>query len=224
MSTFSIDLLKWWSVNARHFPWREERDPYNIMIAEILLHRTRAENVVPIYLKFITEFPNVKTLSEAYMGDIFKILRPLGLAWRVNLLKRAATIIEREFSGQIPMDKEKLLGLPGIGDYIASAIRVFSSDTEDPLIDTNTVRIICRIYGISINDGLRREGIMKELYRQLRCKTDPKVFGFTLIDLAAGVCHPKVPECKKCPISPSCATFQSSLGDYLERGTLRDKS
>ncbi|MDA8055325.1 MAG: DNA glycosylase [Thermoplasmatales archaeon] len=217
MSTFSIDLLKWWSVNARHFPWREERDPYNIMIAEILLHRTRAENVVPIYLKFITEFPNVKTLSEAYMGDIFKILRPLGLAWRVNLLKRAATIIEREFSGQIPMDKEKLLGLPGIGDYIASAIRVFSGYADDPLLDTNTVRIICRIYGIPISDGLRRERKLKNLYRQLKCKTDSKVFAFSLIDLAAEVCHPRLPECDQCPVSTSCATFQPSLGGSLKR-------
>lgn len=221
---FSTDLLDWWKQNGRKFPWRLEKDSYRILVVETLLHRTKAENVVPIYLKFITEFPNIKTLSGAELRDILKITRPLGLAWRWNLLKKAAIIIEKEFSGQIPMDKEKLLSLPGVGDYIASAIRVFSSDTEDPLIDTNTVRIICRIYGISINDGLRREGIMKELYRQLRCKTDPKVFGFTLIDLAAGVCHPKVPECKKCPISPSCATFQSSLGDYLERGTLRDKS
>lgn len=220
----SEDLLKWWKKNGRKFPWRSERDPYRIMVAETLLHRTRAENVVPIYLKFITEFPDIETLSESKVSNILKIARPLGLAWRWNLLKKTASILEKEFAGQVPMDREKLLGLPGVGDYIASAIRVFSSNSEDPLIDTNTVRIICRIYGISINDHLRKGRMVKDLYRQFRGKTDPKVFGFALIDLGAGVCHSKVPECEKCPLSLSCVTFQSSIGEYRKSGTFRGRN
>lgn len=212
ISEFSQRLIQWWKVSGRKFPWRMESDPYKILIAEILLHRTRAENVVSVYLKFIHEFPNLKALSAAETTDILKITRMLGLQWRWNLLKKMVIIIVRDLSGHIPMDRERLLSLPGVGEYIASAVRVFSGDGDDPLIDTNTVRIISRFYGIPVNDGLRRERMLWNLYQKLRGNTDPKIFGFSLIDLAAEVCHPKVPECRKCPLSSHCETFQSSSG------------
>ncbi|MGC8647164.1 MAG: A/G-specific adenine glycosylase, partial [Thermoplasmata archaeon] len=71
----SVKLLKWWYINGRHFPWRKTREPYRILVSEILLHRTRAENILPVYERFLNEFPDIETLSKAELKDVIDIMR-----------------------------------------------------------------------------------------------------------------------------------------------------
>lgn len=210
MKTLSEDLLKWWKINQRQFPWRVERDSYKLLIAEILLHRTRAESVAPVYLQFVKKFPTIEKLSESDPREVKRALHTLGLRWRVKALLEAAAIIQRDLSGTIPMDKELLLTLPGIGDYIASAIRVFSGGFDDPLIDTNTVRIASRIYKIRVNDSTRKGVNIRSLYNLLRNGTEAAKFGFALIDLGATTCLSIGPLCRTCPIAKYCKTGQGN--------------
>jgi A/G-specific adenine glycosylase len=206
---FSMDLLEWWNSKKRFFPWRIESDPYKLLVAEVLLHRTKAKNVLPIYIQFIKKFPTVKKLSEANYDDIKCLLYGIGLRWRVDMLIETAKIIQSNFDGKIPMGRKLLLSLPGIGDYTASAIRVFCGGLNDPLIDINTTRIISRIYDLKASDSIRKGAKIRNLYSDLRDGADSSKFGFALIDLGSLICLPNGPLCISCPIVKYCKTGQS---------------
>jgi A/G-specific adenine glycosylase len=206
MRTFSADLLKWWRINGRSFPWRTETDPYRILVAEILLHRTNAERVTSVYLQFISKFPDIKSIHESNFKEVFEVAKSLGLGWRLKLIKDMASIVQYKYEGKIPFKKEELLSLPGVGDYISSALRVFGRELEDPLVDTNTVRVICRIHKEKMKESTRRGKWIRRIYSQLKGDAKPSDFGYGLIDLASLICLPKVPLCKHCPVIKYCET------------------
>ncbi|MEM0134536.1 MAG: DNA glycosylase [Thermoplasmatales archaeon] len=209
---FGDQLNAWGEKWRRPFPWRKTNNPFHIFLAEILLHRTRAENVVPVYQKLIKDFPTISGISKLDEKSLFNILSSLGLKWRTEMLIKSVRTIERDFGGDVPTDKQKLLSLPGIGDYIASAIRVFSASTEDPLIDTNTVRVISRVYGFKATDSTRRSKSIRYKYLELRNNKDPRNFGFSMIDLAALICKPSLPDCLHCPVVKYCITGCRNIG------------
>lgn len=153
---FGENLLAWWRNNKRDFPWRNTADPYRILVSEILLHRTRADQVVPVYNEFIREFPTVKNLAKAKQARARKILHPLGLFWRNNLLKPLAMEIVNSYNGVVPWTIEQLESLPGVSKYIAAAVSCFAFGNQEPLLDTNTVRILGRVFGLTTGDGSRR--------------------------------------------------------------------
>lgn len=159
-----------------------------------------------MYEKFLITFPNINSLAVADMGKIISVTKPLGLTWRSKLLKQAAIEISARFHGKIPINKNELLTLPGIGDYISSAIIIFSGQLDDELIDTNTVRVICRINGERIYDGRRKEKGIRQLYSKLKNGAPSAEFAYSLIDLASLVCLPRVPRCKYCVINTRCKT------------------
>ncbi|MGC8645847.1 MAG: hypothetical protein ACP5UO_06310 [Thermoplasmata archaeon] len=210
MTAFSEELLKWWNDNARHFPWRDEREPYRILIAEILLHRTRAKNVVPVYLDFISKFPNINALGSASIDEILSVTASLGLKWRWTMLIEAARQIVERFGGEVPLDCGQLLTLPGIGDYLASAVATFAGGQDCELLDTNTVRVICRVIGEECGDSGRRRKAIRNKYSALKGDGNASEFAYSLIDLASLVCLPKNPKCGICPVSKHCITWMSS--------------
>ena len=150
IKTLQINLLQWGTENFRHYPWRETRDPYKILIAEILLHRTKAEQVVPLYKEFIGNFPSINSVAVANFKNIREILASAGLFWRIELIHKMAKQIHTEFNGRIPFKKLDLLSLPGVGEYIASAVRCFAWGCPEIIADTNTVRITGRIFGVEV--------------------------------------------------------------------------
>ena len=153
---FSGNLLNWWNNNKRRYPWRLTRDPYKILISEVLLHRTRAEQVVPIYQEFIDRFPSIAELSNATSKEMCEILLPLGLYWRTTLLSKMVKSIVIENGGEIPSNRTELKRLPGIGPYISSAIMCFAYDSPEAILDINVVRILGRVTGVKVTDGPRR--------------------------------------------------------------------
>jgi A/G-specific adenine glycosylase len=203
-SEFTKKLFEWWKESHREFPWRNTRDLYQVLISEILLHRTKADQVVPVYNKFIKRFPTVKDLSSASLNDVKKIVYPLGLHWRTEHMHQMARHIVAEFRGEIPSEKEKLESLPGISHYIASAVRCFALDYPEALLDTNTVRILGRIFGIKVTDGSRRSKQFRELYQSLLDKDHPREFNYAMIDLGALICVPREPLCDICPANRMC--------------------
>lgn len=122
MSNISKNIIENRHLYKRDFRWRHTRDPYEIMIAEFMLQRTKANQVVPVYDDFLKKYPDIKSVSKADIADIARIIRPLGLHWRSGHFKKAAEYIIREYNGKFPSSKEELLKIPGVGDYVAGVI------------------------------------------------------------------------------------------------------
>lgn len=200
----SNNLLIWWNSNKRVFPWRLESSPYKILIAEIMLHRTKAEQVEGTFMKFVSKFPDLASFLESNKKEIKEIMTPLGLNWRTEYLVKLAGAIKRDSHGIIPADKKELITLPGIGDYIASAIRCFGFGYSEILVDTNTSRIISRFFGLSSKGERRRNPEVREKYLSIMNHKKPQYFNYALIDLGAKVCKSKIPNCINCTLNKLC--------------------
>lgn len=201
---FRRKIIEWGKKNLREYPWRWTRDPYRTLIAEMLLHRTRSEQVIPIYLEFIRRYPDMRALARARFEEIQKVLHSAGLRWRVRLLHEMSRKIMDEFSGEIPRDIRDLKSLPGISDYIASAVRCFAFGYPEPILDTNTVRITGRVFGIEITDSSRRDRKFRDLMSRLVDPERPELFNYSLLDLGKTICKKRNPECRICPLNDIC--------------------
>jgi len=198
-------LLNWWRYNGRTFPWRETKDPYRLLIAEVLLHRTRADQVVPAYDRLLRTFPTVRDLAAATPEHVREILEPLGLFWRDKLLCEMARRITTRYGSAIPSDRESLESLPGVSRYIASATRCFAFGYPEPLLDTNTVRVLSRFFALPATDSSRRSIKFRKLMEELVDPEFPREFNYAMLDLGALVCRPRNPLCEKCPVRRFCA-------------------
>lgn len=201
---FRHNLMGWWEHNGRKFPWRKRRNPYSILVAEVLLHRTRADQVVPVYRDFLKRFPSVKVIASASQSEVKYTLRSLGLQWRSELLHKMALEIVRQYNCKIPDRREQLESLPGVSHYIASAVRCFSFGLPEVLLDTNTVRITGRIFDLPVTDGSRRSKRFRDLLQFLLNHNHAREFNFAMIDLGALICRPEHPVCYICPVRDTC--------------------
>ena len=205
LGQFRKNLLTWGKLNFQPLPWRLTHDPYAILMAEIMLHRTQVKQVVPIYIEFLKKYPDITLIHDASEDSVKESLASLGLHWRISLIKEMSDEICNRFKTMIPHEKDLLMSLPGINDYIASALRCFAWNYPDPIIDTNTVRIVGRLFGLETKDSSRRNQGIRILISKLIDPKDPANFNYALLDLAHLVCHKKVePECAICPVRPYC--------------------
>lgn len=206
MSFFQDALLNWFEKNRRNFPWREEKDPFKILVAEMMLQRTKAEQVFPVYAEFIERFPDVKTLAHARLKDISAFMQKLGLFWRSRLIKEMATNILIDHNGIIPTHGGELLKIPGIGEYITDAIIVFAFNGRRTVIDSNVVRLVSRFFGISERGEMRRNRKFIEFCQTLSHDLElkhVKNFNWGIIDHSSAICRP-VPLCNACPLASRC--------------------
>lgn len=209
---FRKSLISWGRENFRSFPWRMTEDPYRILIAEVMLHRTRALQVMPVYERFIQRYADIAALVQASREELQDLLYPLGLRWITDLLYTMVAELVVRFDGEIPHKKTDLLALSGVSDYIASAVRCFAWNQPEPLIDTNTVLIVGRMFGLEIKDSSRRNRKFRELISVLVDPDEPRAYNYALLDLAAQVCTKESPPmCNYCPVSSSCLYSANSL-------------
>ncbi len=208
LERFRSEILEWGNKNFRDFPWRNTRDPYKILIAEIMLHRTNADQVKNIYEKFIENFPNFESIVREGSEKIRTEMHSLGLFWRSDLLYRLAEEMTEKYNGILPLEKKKLMGLPGIGHYIASAILCFGYNRPEPLLDTNTVRVIGRIFGIKITDSSRRSKKFYKIMQDIVLCEEPGRLSLSMIDFAALVCTATNPKHELCPVNNICCFIE----------------
>lgn len=202
------NLLGWWnSVGQRHFPWREIQDPFKVLVAEILLHRTRADQIVPLYQFFLEKYPDLHSIANSSPDELEKSFHSAGLHWRWKLLHSMAVDIETRFNEQIPRSFEDLTSLPGVSHYIASAVRCFAFGYPDILLDTNTVRVAGRVFGLLITDSSRRSKLFREVLERFIDSDYPREFNFALIDFAAVICRAKTPLHDICPVHDYCRFY-----------------
>lgn len=196
-------LLHWWRSNARDFPWRHESDPYRVLIAEVLLRRTQAKQVVPVYRRFLLAFPDMRSLGVGQPRRIRGLLRPLGLRWRAENVVRLGRSMRKSDLQHIDGSHHLRL-LPGVGEYVESAVRCFSLGQPVPVIDTNTARVAVRLFGIQPRGEPRRAPLVRTALERLVRGDSPKRVNWALLDLAALVCRARVPLCSCCPLEGFC--------------------
>jgi len=199
-----LKILKWYKKYGRDFPWRHTKDPYRIMIAEFMLHRTRAEQVVPVYVDFIEKYPTMDSLINPDYKDIKKITEHLGLHWRADHFFRSVRYIMQNYGGKFPEDYDELKKIPGVGDYIAGAILTICFNKPSPVVDSNIARFINRFFGLSLSGEIRRKKSVIELAEKLFSHQKPGDLLFAIVDFTSLICKPGNPLCNKCPLSDKC--------------------
>jgi A/G-specific adenine glycosylase len=204
---FVKKLLPWFKENKRSFPWRVdgEADPYHILVAELMLKKTRAPNASEIYTRFIYLYPDAKSITRSTEEDLEKILQPLGLIkQRKKAFVEIFSIINKKNDGIIPSDKESLQNLPYLGDYTVNAILCFGFNKKVPIVDVNVTRICQRYFGIEVYGDLRVDRHIWELLERIIPAKKFKEFNLALLDFGALVCTSKKPKCKECPLARKC--------------------
>ena len=143
---FKKTILDWYKDNKRNLPWRNTKNPYRIMVSEIMLQQTQVSRVLPKYKDFLKAFPDIKTLAACKDSDLLAIWSGLGYWRRARFLKEACKEIAKKHNGKFPKDIKTLLTLPGIGPYTAGAISCFAFGNTEPFIDTNIRRVYLHFF------------------------------------------------------------------------------
>lgn len=201
---FYDPLLAWHVEHARTFPWRSS-SPFHILVAECLLHRTRASQVAPIYNAFVVRYPAPENLATADPAEVRKALAPLGLSWRIDLMIGMAQQIVTAHGGSVPDTRADLLALPGVGPYIADAVLCFGFQQPVALVDANTIRIAGRyLYAVEWKGDARRAQQVVRSVARLVDPARPVPTNYALLDFGALVCTARNPACGNCPVSQHC--------------------
>lgn len=202
---FRARLLRWYTGAGRDFPWRHAEEPFHLLLAELMLRRTQAVQVVPVYERVVARFPTPAALAAAPEDAVADLLRPLGLAWRVPAFRRLASALVECHDGRVPTDRAVLLALPGVGEYVASAVRAVAFGVHDPIYDTNTVRVAGRYFGFPTHAESRRRRPVQQLVDRLFAPDDARRSTLALLDFAALVCRAAHPRCASCPMLADCS-------------------
>jgi A/G-specific adenine glycosylase len=174
------------------------------MIAEFMLHRTRAPQVVSIYEAFIEKYPGVEILAKANEKDIKKVTEHLGLHWRSSHFIKAAIYVLKHFNGDFPENRENLKKIPGVGDYVAGAILTICFNKPEHVIDSNIARFINRFYGLNLKGEIRRKRQIIEKSKRLFNTKEPGTFLFAILDFTFKICSARSPDCLNCILNGQC--------------------
>ncbi len=199
-------LLDWYRTHRRALPWRESRDPYRVLVSEIMLQQTRAETVKPYFRRFMTALPTVEALAAADEELLLKLWEGLGYYSRVRHLQKAAQAVMERYGGVIPADFDALLSLPGVGRYTAGAVASIAYDIPVPAVDGNVLRVMARLTGDD-TDVLSPAAKGRAEAALAPHVPTPGAGDFTqsLIELGALVCLPGgLPRCTECPLCLLC--------------------
>ena len=199
-------LLRWYGRHGRAtLPWRIARDPYRTVVSEFMLAQTQVDRVVPKFESFVERFPNFRSLAQATPADVLREWKGLGYNSRAVRLQRLGEAVVTRYGGALPSERDRLRTLPGIGPYIASAIRAFAFDIDDAPIDTNVRRIVNRLFfGVEYPRaaGARElDGRARELVPPGRAHD----WNSALMDLGATTCTARAPQCLLCPLRADCS-------------------
>lgn len=192
-------LFHWGETNIREYPWRYRDDPYAVLLAEFMLHRTQKLQAEQVYLEFISAYPTLKDFQKAGRDQVREMLAPLGLNWRIEGMLAVLDSLWDQYR-DVPPDREKLIRERNVGQYIAGATATFAKNEPHALIDTNTVRVVGRVFGLNLEGEARRRKEMIETIDAVCDPENPRDFYYAMIDLAHEICHPKAPDCENCPL------------------------
>ena len=192
-------LLAWAAEQGRDLPWRRTRDPWAVLVSEVMLQQTQVSRVVPAYGRFLDRFPDVASCAAAPVAEVVREWAGLGYNRRAVALHRCATAVVADHGGTLPTDLGALLSLPGIGPYTARAVLAFAFERDVGVVDTNAARVHARWAGHrlpraevqALADGAVPDG-------------QGWAWNQAVLDLGAGVCTARAPACERCPVRVGC--------------------
>jgi A/G-specific adenine glycosylase len=208
--TFQNAIRRWFRSNSRDLPWRGTRDPYRVLVSEIMLQQTTVATVQPAYVRFLSRFPTIADLARTSESEVVSAWEGLGYYRRARNLFRLAELVMNEHGGVVPTDPHQLEKLPGLGKYSAHAVACFSSGARLPILEANTFRLWSRLV------GLRKDPKSQPHQRRLWQLAEDVLphrqvgdFNQALMDLGSQICTPKQPKCIQCPVRRHCRAFQA---------------
>jgi A/G-specific adenine glycosylase len=209
-------LVDWYEHSHRNLPWRASRDPYRILISEMMLVQTTVAAVLPYYERFLSRFPDVRALAEAEEADVLKMWEGLGYYRRAQQLHAAARAIVEEHGGVFPDDPDAIRALPGVGRYIAGAILSFAFDRPAPIIEANTQRVLAR--WLAWREDLKTTTSQARLWQaaeRLVPESGAGRFNQAFMELGALVCTPRAPLCLVCPVAGDCQARAQGIQEQV---------
>jgi A/G-specific adenine glycosylase len=220
---FTRKLLAWYERAGRDLPWRRTRDPYRVLVSEVMLQQTQVSRVAVYYPQFLERFPDLASLARAPARAVREAWDGLGYYARArNLHALARQVARRGVAGEgvakLPEDPEELIKLPGIGRYTAGAIASFAYEKPVPAVDTNVSRVIRRVF---LGDGRQRlnrqrstrQRLTWSIAKALVPKDGKRAWRFNqaIMELGAVICVARKPKCPECPVRPVCRTGKLSV-------------
>lgn len=196
-------LLEWFVPRTRIYPWRRTRDPYRILVSEVMLQQTQAPRVEPAYRSFVRSFPSLRQLANARRSSVVAEWSGLGYPRRAVALSEAARAIVRDQGGAVPSEPAALQELPGIGSYTAAAVASIAFDVPVAAVDTNVRRIVARVAFGTEADEVAASDLAAVAHRWLDPRA-PGTWNQALMDLGREVCRPARPRCGECPLARGC--------------------
>lgn len=175
----------------------------------MMLRRTRAKQVVPVYEKFLRDYPSAAEMYRADSRELKASLNSLGLDWRIAQFEQLGRDLQERFEGEVPATREELMRLAGVSDYVADAVLVFAYRQPRAVIDANVARVITRHFGLREHAEARRDKAVRELADELLDRQHPREYNFAMLDLAALVCTAANPKHDECPLRRTCAAVNS---------------
>ena len=203
---FQHRLLRWYKEHGRNLPWRKTSDPYKILVSEVMLQQTQVDRVVPKYHEFLERYPSFEALAWARAEDVKKTWYPLGYNIRPLRLHSIACETVTRYGGELPNDHDELLTFKGIGRYTAGAIRSFAFNEDAPILDTNVMRVLHRVF-LGAGDPKNQKNRLWTLSEALIPKGKGYDFNQALMDFGATVCTARDPYCLLCPMKDFCKTY-----------------
>jgi len=205
IQVFQRRLLRWYTRHGRDLPWRHTRDPYRILVAEMMLHQTQVNRVIPKYNEWLTVYPTFEALAATRLEEAKKLWRPLGYNFRPERLHQIAKHVVNELDGKLPNTFEELIALPGIGRYTAGAVLSFAFHHDVPIVDTNIRRVIQRIF--DVHGDPTRSAVRREIWRLAEIlipEGNAATFNHALMDFGALICTARNPACHSCKANDIC--------------------
>ena len=203
---FQRRLLNWYKEHGRDLPWRKTSDPYRILVSEVMLQQTQVDRVIPKYHEFLEQYPSFEALAEARADDVRKTWYPLGYNIRPLRLHSIARETVARYNGTLPNDHDELLSFKGIGRYTAGAIRSFAFNEDAPILDTNVMRVLHRVF-MGTGNPKSQKNALWALSEALIPRGRGYDFNQALMDFGATVCTARDPYCLLCPMKGFCKTY-----------------
>ena len=207
---FRKDLVEWFLREGKDYPWRKTRDPWAILVSEVMLQQTTVPTILNRYENWLEQFPTPAALAGADEAAVLRSWEGLGYYQRVRNLRKTAIALTESHGGVMPSSLEELRTLPGIGPYTASAVASFAFHLPAPLVDANVSRVFARLFDddtpVDSPEGIRRTAARAEL---LLDHDHPHAYNSGLMELGQNYCK-KTPECLLCPVRSCCTTRRAA--------------
>ncbi|MCE2484780.1 MAG: A/G-specific adenine glycosylase [Desulfurellaceae bacterium] len=199
-------LLAWYGQHGRDLPWRRTRDPYAILVSEVMLQQTQVQRALLYYEKFLSRYPTVEDLARADEPEVRETWHGLGYYARARNLQSTSRKIVAEHDGRFPDTPEELQKLPGIGPYTAGAVSSFAFHHHAAILDTNAARVLSRFFDLP--ETYQTPRFLWSVARHVTPLGQAHIFNQAIMDIGATVCTARAPRCPACPLRPVCRTVR----------------